>query len=107
MISSGSDPQLHFQFRYDVADQLRGCRVLRFKGTISAQKDDTLQVFFNTPNSPAYSEESSVTMRYPSGVEQPFKLIFGSLDGFLPDVRIDPGTRNGNYRITDLAFTCR
>lgn len=105
--SHSDDPQLALRFDGDSARRLQECRTLHAKGSIAAREDDILQMFVTTPSKPKYNQENSIDFPYGGGGPQPFKLVIGSREGFLPSVRFDPGTRNQTYTITDVTYSCR
>lgn len=105
--SNGTDPQFRLRFDGAAAGTLRGCQVLRLKGTIESPGDDIMQVFVTTPDKPNFNEERTMVLPFKGGTPQPFNLTMGSGNGFLPDIRVDPGKNPQNYTIDNLGVTCR
>lgn len=108
LAEAGADPQLHLVLPEGTQGALAACRVLRVKGTVTAAQDDDVQIFAATPDSPDYGEALSDFARYDGGGPQAFDLTVGTpRGGFLPAIRLDPGQRNGAFRIEDLSASCR
>lgn len=100
------DSQLYFDVGAESLQDFSQCRRIRLTGVVHAEQPDLIQMFYLEEGAAAYSEKASTAVQYPKGTFA-FELTAVSLQGFQPQLRLDPGTAAQPYIVERLSLTCQ